>query len=66
MGDERAVFIVHREVKTYQVDVDFEGLERLRLIFLIGVTRRTLRRRIGRWRNLRRGMQGCGAQQDSP
>ena len=66
MGDERAVFIVHGEVKTHQVDVDFEGLERLRLVVLVGVTCRALGRRIGRRRNLRRGMQDGGAKQNSP
>ena len=63
VGDERAVLIVHGEVKAYQVDVDFEGLERLLLIVLVGVTGRSLGRGVGGRRNLRHGVHRGDAQQ---
>ena len=52
MGNERAVLVVHGEVKAHQVDVDLEGLERLLLVVLVGVSGGSLGRGVGGRRNL--------------
>ena len=70
MRNERAVLIVHGEVKAHQVDVDFEGLERLLLVVLIRVSGGSLRRGVGRRRDLghciRQRHTEQSAQQDRP
>ena len=70
MRDQRAMLVVHGEVKAHQVDVYFEGLERLLLVVLIGVSRRSLGWGVGRRRNLGHGRDSGsaqqGAQQDRP
>ncbi len=55
------MLVMHGEVKAHQVDVDFEGFQRLFLVILVGVSRRPLGRGIGGWGYLGRGMHHSNA-----
>ena len=66
MGNQRAVLVVHGEVKAYQVDIDLEGRHRLLLIVLIRVSGRPLRRGVRGRRDLGHRGYGGDAQQDCP